>query len=866
MVHPELVHHPQQNHPLQLPHGGLARLHPALHGLVNHLLPLGVIAPGGLQHLLRQLIGGDGARLLQKAGDLLRGKHGAQQMAGGGLQVLAADVGLLPGVAGRQRAHGAVQHIFHRGVDVLPVQHLAALLVDDLPLGVHHVIVLQHGFPGLEVPGLHLLLGVLNGAGQHLLVQRHVVVHPQPLHQALDALGAEQPEDIVLQGQEEPALPRVALPPGAAPELVVDAPGLVALGAQDVEPPGLADLFRLLPDLLLVLGLGVGEELPGVQDLLVFGLGVAGGLGQQLVAHALAAQLGLGHELGVAAQHDIGAAPGHVGGHGDRPQPARLGHDLRLLLVVLGVQHVVLDARPGEHFAHHFRDLDGHRAHQHRLALLVAGPDLLHHRVILALLGLVHQVGLVDPGQGAVGGDLHNVQIVDGAELLLLGHGGARHARQLFVQAEVVLEGDGGQRLGLPGHGDVLLGLDGLVQALVIPPAVHQAAGELVHDDDLAVLHHVVDVPAHHPPGLDGLVDVVGEGGVLRVGQVFHIERLLRLLHALGGEGGGAGLLVHDIIRLVGGVLLRLGVHRGHPAALQPGHEAVRQLVELGRLLPLAGDDEGGAGLVDEDGVHLVHNGEHMAPLHQLIGVDGHVVPQVVEAELVVGAVGHVGGIGPPLLLLAHPMDDQPHGQTQELVHLAHPLALVLGQVIVHGDDVHALPRQGVEVGGQGGHQGFPLAGLHLGDAALVEDDAADELHPVGPLAQHPHGRLPHGGEGLRENAVQRLAAGKAGFELVRLGPELAVAEGAVLLLQRLDLVHRGGERLDLPLGAGAEYFCKQTHSLCVLSLPFIYSKSPVVTFTFGLAGPLPFPSKLPRRAVPAFLAHFNSKQYITTP
>ena len=36
------------------------------------------------------------------------------------------------------------------------------------------------------------------------------------------------------------------------------------------------------------------------------------------------------------------------------------------------------------------------------------------------------------------------------------------------------------------------------------------------------------------------------------------------------------------------------------------------------------------------------------------------------------------------------------------------------------------------------GHQGFALAGLHLGDAALVEDDAAHQLHPVGPEAQHP--------------------------------------------------------------------------------------------------------------------------------
>ena len=39
--------------------------------------------------------------------------------------------------------------------------------------------------------------------------------------------------------------------------------------------------------------------------------------------------------------------------------------------------------------------------------------------------------------------------------------------------------------LDLVGDGDALLGLDGLMQALVVAAAEHQAAGELVHDDDL---------------------------------------------------------------------------------------------------------------------------------------------------------------------------------------------------------------------------------------------------------------------------------------------------------------------------------------------------------------------------------------------
>ena len=36
-------------------------------------------------------------------------------------------------------------------------------------------------------------------------------------------------------------------------------------------------------------------------------------------------------------------------------------------------------------------------------------------------------------------------------------------------------------------------GSRGVVETFVIAAAVHQAAGKLVDDDDLAVLHHIVD-------------------------------------------------------------------------------------------------------------------------------------------------------------------------------------------------------------------------------------------------------------------------------------------------------------------------------------------------------------------------------------
>ncbi len=69
--------------------------------------------------------------------------------------------------------------------------------------------------------------------------------------------------------------------------------------------------------------------------------------------------------------------------------------------------------------------------------------------------------------------------------------------------------------------------------------------------------------------------------------------------------------------------------------------------------------------------------------------------------------------------------------QAVELEEHAHPLGVALGEVVVDGDDVDTLAGQGVEIDGQGGHEGLTLTGGHLGDFAAVEHHAADELHVV---------------------------------------------------------------------------------------------------------------------------------------
>ena len=128
-------------------------------------------------------------------------------------------------------------------------------------------------------------------------------------------------DDVVLPAGEEHRRAGVALAAGAAAQLVVQPLGVVAAGADDVQPAEFGDL--------VVVGL-VGP-----------------------------------------AEPDVGAAAGHLGGHRDRAERARLGDDARFLLVVLGVQHDGGDARLDQPLVQllGFGDVAG--ADQHRLAGLV---------------------------------------------------------------------------------------------------------------------------------------------------------------------------------------------------------------------------------------------------------------------------------------------------------------------------------------------------------------------------------------------------------------------------------------------------------------------------------------------------------------
>ena len=127
----------------------------------------------------------------------------------------------------------------------LAVEDLAAQMVDRLALLVHHVVVLEQVLADVEVVPLDLLLRALDGARDHAVLDRLVLLHAQAVHDVLHPIAAEDAHQVVFERQVEAGGAGVALAAGAAAQLVVDAPRLVPLGAEDVQAAGLEHLLLL---------------------------------------------------------------------------------------------------------------------------------------------------------------------------------------------------------------------------------------------------------------------------------------------------------------------------------------------------------------------------------------------------------------------------------------------------------------------------------------------------------------------------------------------------------------------------------------------------------------------------------------------
>ena len=172
-------------------------------------------------------------------------------------------------------------------------------------------------------------------------------------------------------------------------------------------------------------------------------------------------------------------------------------------------------------------------------------------------------------------------------------------------------------------------------------------------------------------------------------------------------------------------------------------------------------------------------------------------------------------------------MDDATNRETEKTIDRPHPLAVTLGQVIVHRDDVDPASGKRVEECRQGSDERLAFAGGHFRDHAAVQGDAADELHVEGhhlPAqgviahrdvgAAHAAAGILHHGERLGQDGLQFARQ----FGVVLDGGELGLPRGGLVAehllglglqrgLELVDALHQRPEALQFALVLRAEDF-----------------------------------------------------------
>ena len=120
-----------------------------------------------------------------------------------------------------------------------------------------------------------------------------------------------------------------------------------------------------------------------------------------------------------------------------------------------------------------------------------------------------------------------------------------------------------------------------------------------------------------------------------------------------------------------------------------------------------------------------------------------------------------------------------------------------------------------VQVEREARDEGLSLTGLHLGDVALVQDDAAHHLDVEHALLRLAPARLANGGERLEEELLERLAVLEPLPELGGLRRELVVRQLLEVGLERRDVRGLLLQALDAPPFADAQDLLEAAADLC---------------------------------------------------
>ncbi len=219
--------------------------------------------------------------------------------------------------------------------------------------------------------------------------------------------------------------------------------------------------------------------------------------------------------------------------------------------MILGVQHLVRDARRIEIVAHELVVLDRDRADEHWLALLVELFDPLGHCAILPGRSLEDEIIKVFSRRGPVRRDDDHIEPIDGEKFFLARERGTGHARDLLVHAEIILERDRGIGACLFFYQYAFFCFNRLVQTFAPTATGLHTAREFVNNHNLTILHDVLFILVEECRGAHRGLEVMRIFDTAFGVEIFHPEGLFGFLHPRFGYLDGFLLLVDRIILIL---------------------------------------------------------------------------------------------------------------------------------------------------------------------------------------------------------------------------------------------------------------------------------------------------------------------------
>ena len=352
----------------------------------------------------------------------------------------------------------------------------------------------------------------------------------------------------------------------------------------------------------------------------------------------------------------------------------------------------MLDAGFSQFAGNHFRFFDRDSPHQHRLTGSGTSFDIFDNCLNFFRFGHIDQIRHIFTDHRTVGRYNHGIQLIDRAEFKGFGIGCTGHPRQLLVQTEVVLEGDRGQSLVLVLDLHALFGLNGLVQTIGPAAALHRTASVLIDDDNFAIFDNVVNVAGEQRMGAQRGGNVVHQHnvgwrvqGLTFIHNAFLYQQLFNQHQTTFGQVNLTRFFIHREVAFAGESIRILFF-----LADQMRDDFVYLAVHFRAVFRRAGNDQRRTRLIDQDGVHLIHQRIVQFTLNALFRAEGHVVAQVVEAVFVVGAIGDIGSVSFTLRRRRQAGHVDANCHAQEFKQRAVIFGVTLGQIVVDGHYVNA--------------------------------------------------------------------------------------------------------------------------------------------------------------------------------